>query len=52
MWAARDRQPLYLGKYVKGHEETPEISLDRVMAAIGLIEQMGRERLKPRKERV
>ena len=42
----------YLGKYVKAHEETPEISLDRVMAATGLIEQMGRERLKPRKERV
>ena len=27
-----------------------EISLDRVMAATGLVEQMGRERLKPRKE--
>jgi hypothetical protein len=41
----------YLGGYFKDHQETPEISLDRVMAAAGLIEQMGRERLKPRKER-
>ena len=39
----------YLSNYVKVHEETPEISLDRVMTATGLIEQMGRERLKPRK---
>jgi hypothetical protein len=41
----------YLGDYVKGQDETPAISLDRVMAAAGLIEQMGRERLKPRKEK-
>jgi len=41
----------YLAEYVKGHEETPPISLDRVMVAAGLIERMGRERLKPRKQR-
>lgn len=40
----------YLSGYLKGHAETPSISLDAVMTAAGLIERMGRERLKPRKE--
>jgi hypothetical protein len=39
----------YLAKNKKGN--VPPISLERVMASAGLIEQMGRERLKPRKER-
>jgi hypothetical protein len=30
---------------------TPAISLDCVLKAAGLIEQMGRERLEPRKEK-
>lgn len=41
----------YLAGYMRDHEETPPISLDCVMKAAGLIEQMGRERLKPRNER-
>lgn len=40
----------YLSDYVKSNEETPSISLDCVMKAAGLVEQMGRERLKLRKE--
>jgi hypothetical protein len=40
----------YLAGYVKAHSETPAISLDRILTAAGLIEQMGRERMKPRKE--
>lgn len=40
----------YLAGYVRGFEKTPPISLDCVMKAAGLIEQMGRERLKPRKD--
>lgn len=40
----------YLSGYLKGHAETPPISLDAVMTGAGLIERMGRERLKPRKE--
>ena len=40
----------YLAGYVKGNVPMPEISLDCVMAAAGLIEKMGRERLKPRKD--
>jgi hypothetical protein len=39
----------YLAKNKKG--DVPPISLERVMASAGLIEQMGRERLKPRKEK-
>ena len=35
----------YLAGYVRGHEETPPISLDCVMKAAWLIEQMGRQRL-------
>jgi hypothetical protein len=41
----------YLADFVRQHTETPAISLDRVMATAGLIEQMGRELLKPRKEK-
>jgi hypothetical protein len=40
----------YLAGYMKNHQETPAISLDCIMRASGLIEQMGREYLKPRKE--
>jgi hypothetical protein len=40
----------YLAGYLEKNSEVPPISLDCVMAASGLIEQMGRERLKPRKE--
>jgi IrrE N-terminal-like domain len=39
----------YLSGYMDQHQETPPISLDCVMKAAGLIEHMGRERLKPRK---
>lgn len=35
----------YLSEYVRWNGEVPPISLDRVMKAAGLIEQMGRERL-------
>ena len=38
----------YLSHYVKEHKETPPISLDRVLTSAGLIEQMGRERMKLR----
>lgn len=41
----------YLSQYMKNHKETPAISLECVMKSAGLIEQMGRERLKPRKEK-
>lgn len=41
----------YLADYVEGTSETPAISLDRILTAAGLIEQMGRERLKLRKPR-
>jgi len=41
----------YLADYFKAQDETPAISLDRVMVSAGLIEQMGREALKPRRER-
>lgn len=40
----------YLSGYVKGNPETPAISLDCVLKAAGLVEQMGRERMKVRKE--
>ncbi len=40
----------YLAGYMDAHKETPPISLEAVMKAAGLIEKMGRERLKPRKE--
>lgn len=41
----------YLAGYMKENAETPSISLDCVMKAAGLIEQMGRVRMKPRKEK-
>jgi hypothetical protein len=43
----------YLASYLKENasSDVPEISLECVMKSAGLIEQMGRERLKPRKER-
>jgi hypothetical protein len=40
----------YLAGYLDQHRQVPEISLECVMAASGLIEKMGSERLKPRKE--
>ena len=39
----------YLSGYVKGNDKVPPISLECVMKAAGLIEQMGRKRQKPRK---
>jgi hypothetical protein len=43
----------YLASYLKSNEkgDVPAISLECVMKSAGLIEQMGRGRLKPRKER-
>jgi len=41
----------YLIGYWKRNQEIPKISLECVMKASGLIEKMGKERLKPRKER-
>ena len=41
----------YLSGYMKDRKDTPTISLECVMKAAGLIEQMGRERVKPRKDR-
>jgi hypothetical protein len=35
---------------LKQHSEVPEISLESVMAASGLIEKMGHEQLKSRKD--
>jgi antirestriction protein ArdC len=40
----------YLAGYLKAQDEVPPISLDCVMKAAGLIEQMGDKRLKIRKE--
>ena len=40
----------FVADYLGNHEALPTISLDAVVKAAGLIEQMGRERLKPRKE--
>jgi hypothetical protein len=41
----------YLAGYVKANQEIPGISIECVMKASGLIEQMGRKLLKPRKEK-
>ena len=41
----------YLSGYVKDHKNTPPISLDCVLKSAGLIEQMGRGRLRLRKEK-
>ena len=40
----------YLSGYLKDQDDVPPISLDCVMKAAGLIEQMGEKRLKIRKE--
>ena len=40
----------YLAGYLKDHTDVPPISLEAVMVAANLIEKMGRERLKLRKE--
>lgn len=39
---------VYLAGYFRGNAEIPNISVDRVMKSAALIEQMGRERMKPR----
>jgi hypothetical protein len=44
------RSKAYLSGYVEDHPETPAISLECVLKAVGLIEQMGRGRLPPRPE--
>lgn len=44
-----NRSEEYLSAYMKGQPVVPPISLDSVMTASGLIEKMGRERLKPRR---
>jgi hypothetical protein len=41
---------VYLSGYTQLNKEIPPISVECVMKAAGLIEQMGRERLKPRKQ--
>ena len=41
----------YLSGYLKKDQEIPNISIECVMKSAGLIEQMGRERLKLRKEK-
>jgi hypothetical protein len=41
----------YLSGYVKHNQETPKISLECVLKSAWLIEEMGRRRLAPRKER-
>jgi hypothetical protein len=40
----------YLAGYVNNRDKVPPISLECVMKAAGLLEAMGRERLKPRKK--
>ena len=40
----------YLAGYLKNNTEVPAISLEAVMVTANLIEKMGRERFKPRKE--
>lgn len=40
----------YLAEYLENNSEVPPISLDAIMVTANLIERMGRERLKPRKE--
>lgn len=41
----------YLSQYVSHNESIPDISVDCVMKAAGLVEQMGATRLRPRKDR-
>jgi hypothetical protein len=40
----------YLSSYIGKHEKIPKISLECLMKAAGIIESMGRKRLKPRKD--
>lgn len=40
----------YLAGFVQNNAETPQVSLECLMAAVGLLERMGRERLQVRKE--
>ena len=40
----------YLSGYIGKHEKIPKISLECLMKAAGIIENMGRKRLKPRKD--
>ena len=40
----------YLSGFVKTNEKLPKISFECVMKAAGLIEKMGKGRLKPRKD--
>jgi hypothetical protein len=49
-----DPSEKYLANYLKNNEEgdVPVISLECVMKSAGLIEQIGRGRLKPRKGKV
>jgi antirestriction protein ArdC len=42
----------YLAGYIKDQEHIPPISLECVMKTAGLIEKMGKEILKPRKEKM
>jgi hypothetical protein len=39
----------YLAQFVDAYEETPPISIDTIMKAAGLVEQMGRHRMPARK---
>jgi IrrE N-terminal-like domain len=41
----------YLSSYIENHQNTPTISVECVMKSAWLIEQMGRGRLTPRKEK-
>ena len=40
----------YLAGYVKDHDQVPDISLESIIKATGLIEQMSKGRMKPRKD--
>ena len=41
----------YLAGYLEENEEVPDISIDLVMKSAGLIEQMGKGRMKPRSDK-
>jgi PP-loop superfamily ATP-utilizing enzyme len=49
-WLVYNPSEACLACYFKKNEEVPNISVDVVMKAAGLIEQMGRERMKLREE--
>ena len=40
----------YLSGYIEKNDHVPKISLECVMKAAGIIENMGKKRLKPRKD--